>query len=1083
MCIIRLFFAFLGNKVLIFNIILFVSTTSLLAQPFAGGSGTQADPYQVATAVQLDSVRNYGTIANTYFIQTANIDLNVAPYNTGSGWEPIANFNGTYDGGAYTITGLFINRGSTDNVGLFATLDGVITKLILSAPVVTGNSNVGALVGTVIEGTNGMDSDITQVAIQGGSVTANGSNGGGIAGTNGDNIIDCYASTRVIGTGPGPYGGLAGTLIINARIRDSYSVGVVTGTLSGGLVGSLASGARAFESYYNTDSTATSPGEGTGLATSQMYQQSSFDSDFDFTSTWVMFNEGSEFPELQIFANPSLLFAGGSGTQADPLLVATAGHLNNVRRFPTLYFQQTADIDLNVFPYNIGEGWTPIPIFAGKYNGNGHTISNLYINPTTTQDYLGLIAQLSGSAINNSFINDLTLLNPSVTNGNRVGSLAGTIVHVELTNVRIIGGSTTGESAAGGVIGGSSQTSRINKCSAIGMTVTTNGTAAGTHAGGLIGNGFAILVTNSYAANTIQGGAASGGLVGEAFGTITNSYSASVVTGPGMVGGLVGDAPTLVNATNSYYNSDSTSAATVFGDSLTTAQMRQRASFTGWDFDTHWFIDEGVSFPGLLENKGNFLNITGDEGWRMLASPLQSRSIGTLLNSLWTQGFTGSDGPDGNSNVYIWNESTRNWAAPSDTSLVPSAGTGFLMYVYSDDNSDGSPEGFPKRLSPTGNAITGQQSINLSYTSTGSSADDGWNLVGNPYPTTINWDAGRGWIRQNMDQAFYVWSDSENNGNGAYLTWNTLGMGTKGDGLIAPWQGFWVKANAASPQVVFTDTVRNAGGALLKQAKPVIPKIDLELEGNGLSSRAIVLFHEQAERGKDPLDAYKLQSLSPDYLLLGTAINGLETMDIQALPYSEEPMELDLVIQGSNLNGEHTLQWTPEHLPEEWQLEILDSKTGEVYPLEEPGAFSFVMDSSSASKRNKVTKLATPTSPIQPLAKVRKDTSRFKLTIRSATLTSQEPDAAVPDRVELLQNYPNPFNPVTTINYSIPEQSRVRLEVFDMLGRKVATLLNERVEVGYHQVRFDARNLASGVYIYRLQAGDKTITKKLTLIK
>ncbi len=83
----------------------------------------------------------------------------------------------------------------------------------------------------------------------------------------------------------------------------------------------------------------------------------------------------------------------------------------------------------------------------------------------------------------------------------------------------------------------------------------------------------------------------------------------------------------------------------------------------------------------------------------------------------------------------------------------------------------------------------------------------------------------------------------------------------------------------------------------------------------------------------------------------------------------------------------------------------------------------------------------------------------------------------------LMQNYPNPFNPTTTIQFAIPAVSDVKLEVFDMLGQKVSTLVNRRMEAGLHTVNFNASNLASGVYFYRLQSGSFMQTKKMMLIK
>ena len=92
----------------------------------------------------------------------------------------------------------------------------------------------------------------------------------------------------------------------------------------------------------------------------------------------------------------------------------------------------------------------------------------------------------------------------------------------------------------------------------------------------------------------------------------------------------------------------------------------------------------------------------------------------------------------------------------------------------------------------------------------------------------------------------------------------------------------------------------------------------------------------------------------------------------------------------------------------------------------------------------------------------------------------------VEDRVMsygLNQNYPNPFNPTTTIRYQLPESNHVRLDVYDILGRQVATLLNDQVEAGAHTVSFDASSLASGIYFYTLKSGGNVFTKKLTLIK
>ncbi len=88
-----------------------------------------------------------------------------------------------------------------------------------------------------------------------------------------------------------------------------------------------------------------------------------------------------------------------------------------------------------------------------------------------------------------------------------------------------------------------------------------------------------------------------------------------------------------------------------------------------------------------------------------------------------------------------------------------------------------------------------------------------------------------------------------------------------------------------------------------------------------------------------------------------------------------------------------------------------------------------------------------------------------------------------PQKIALSANYPNPFNPVTTIRYELPVNSNVRLEVYDILGRRVAVLVEGLIESGAHEVAFDASNLASGVYLYRLSTADFVQTRQMVLVK
>ncbi|TVQ75897.1 MAG: T9SS C-terminal target domain-containing protein, partial [Balneolaceae bacterium] len=91
--------------------------------------------------------------------------------------------------------------------------------------------------------------------------------------------------------------------------------------------------------------------------------------------------------------------------------------------------------------------------------------------------------------------------------------------------------------------------------------------------------------------------------------------------------------------------------------------------------------------------------------------------------------------------------------------------------------------------------------------------------------------------------------------------------------------------------------------------------------------------------------------------------------------------------------------------------------------------------------------------------------------------------ADLPEGYNLGQNYPNPFNPTTQISFEIGQAGMTSLKVYDLLGREVATLVNSDLPAGSHTIDFDAANLASGTYMYRLEANGYVLTRKMMLVK
>jgi len=115
----------------------------------------------------------------------------------------------------------------------------------------------------------------------------------------------------------------------------------------------------------------------------------------------------------------------------------------------------------------------------------------------------------------------------------------------------------------------------------------------------------------------------------------------------------------------------------------------------------------------------------------------------------------------------------------------------------------------------------------------------------------------------------------------------------------------------------------------------------------------------------------------------------------------------------------------------------------------------------------------------------RKDTIDFMITSSDGIMMTKSFIFSYtgPKEFKLEQNFPNPFNPTTKIQYQLPQDARVTLKVYDILGSEVATLVNEEQEAGYKEVQFNGNNIASGMYVYRLQAGDFISTKKMLMVK
>jgi len=482
--------------------------------------------------------------------------------------------------------------------------------------------------------------------------------------------------------------------------------------------------------------------------------------------------------------------------------------------------------------------------------------------------------------------------------------------------------------------------------------------------------------------------------------------------------------------------------------------------------------------------------ISGIQGWRMLSSPVAS-TFGDFLDGTLTQGFTGStlgaDPADSlQPNVLYYDETfpgtdNQRFRAPSNISEPLTAAQGMFVFFFGDIPADpryNNP--LPDTLDVTGQEYEGNGSevdFNVTYTA---QADTGWNLVGNPYGATINWDHPS-WTKNNIESAIYVWDPNANGGNGEYLTWNGV-TGTLGSGLIAPFQGFWIKATGPGASLIVSEDAKTTGGNFLRKENPAQSNnaalISLELNAEGLSKQTNIMLSGEAREGKDLKDAFEITPFSVNRLELFTLLEDGTPLAINNLPIEFEnryriPLDVRGFINGQPIASEFVLNVRGlRNIPDNWVITLFDQETQQEINLLEQDSYRF-----THSTQQKL-KMGNPGGKGKIVQKENSLSTRFTLII-----STEEIEANVPQQIFLEQNYPNPFNPTTVIPFGLDETSDVKLEIFDVLGRKIQTLVDSNLAAGRYDIRFDAGNLASGVYIYRLITNEKVLSRKLVLIR
>lgn len=486
--------------------------------------------------------------------------------------------------------------------------------------------------------------------------------------------------------------------------------------------------------------------------------------------------------------------------------------------------------------------------------------------------------------------------------------------------------------------------------------------------------------------------------------------------------------------------------------------------------------------------------ITGSNGWRLLSSPLDT-DFDDLLDKTVTQGFTGAYYSTGSNpgdtlqpNVLYYDETypgtdNQRWRAPSNASNSIPEGLGLFTYIFGDIDADPNYNDvfpLPLTLDVQGQENEGPVDFGVTYTT---SADSGWNLAGNPYAATIDWDNASSWTKTNIDQTIYIWDYSSNQ----FLTWNGS-TGDLGSGLIAPFQGFWIKANAITPSLVVEEDAKTTGGTYVGKLnsannKANHPMFSLTLvDDQNREVSAHFMFTESAKIGKDPLDGYRLNPYSgiTDYIELSSVSSSGDKYSINNLPRNfgtpiEIPLQVEAYENGFSISKSMYMKLQKfSNIPDGWTITLIDKKTSTEVSLKNQPSYIFTHKGTMGKQA------ANQSSSLKPKIQSKADPKNARFVIRI------EPGADasdLPSDFTLKQNYPNPFNPSTKIQFELPLQGVAELSIFDILGRKVTTIVDSELQAGIHTFTWDASNFSSGIYLYRLVTNNGVFTKKMTLIK
>ncbi len=436
----------------------------------------------------------------------------------------------------------------------------------------------------------------------------------------------------------------------------------------------------------------------------------------------------------------------------------------------------------------------------------------------------------------------------------------------------------------------------------------------------------------------------------------------------------------------------------------------------------------------------------GSTGWANIGNPVNSDLISSWQDDFPTSGFTGSTGSAGGPfvSVYSYDETvsgtyTNGYTAATNATNTVAIGKGYMVYM-----GTGTTTTSAITIDATGPVQIGDFNLPVTYTPsvpTALPSEDGWNLIANPYCSTIDWDNAN-WVKTNVGTAIqYYNADAQNY---AVYVAGSAGVGTNGaTNLIAASQSFWLKASAASPVLTAKETVKSTANVTLMRSSATLPDGFMKISVNNSigSDEAILRLDANATTNfDDNFDALKLYSFNETVPNIATIMNGI-TYSINAFDNVNSVPEIPLEFKAGSL-GTCTMAF--EGVSGFAQgMYLKDNQLQSVTPINGDTTLAINVENISA------------------------ELNRYSLVFNNiVTKVSSFP---LNNSINI---YPNPAKETLNVDFSLKNVD-LKLVIVDMLGNEI---INENSR--NQHTSLNIQNLSSGVYFVKVFNGNECVGVK-----